>query len=73
MSRWFPGQVAAAVALLVAGCVLVAAAVWIARRRRERPAATGRAYAVPARIAVIASAGIAATVTTVVVVLGIVG
>ena len=32
MSRWFAGSVAAAAALVVAGAVLVALAVWIARR-----------------------------------------
>lgn len=37
MSRWFEGSVAAALALVVAGIVLVTIAIWIARRGQRRP------------------------------------
>ena len=73
ISEWFPGEVAAAVALLIAGGVLVSAAIWIARRRGVSPpaGAARRDYAVlPVRVARIASAVVALTVTAVVVVLG---
>jgi hypothetical protein len=74
LNEWFPGEVAAAVALLVAGGLLIAAAIWIARRRDTRPAGGGppsRDYgAIPARVARFASAGVAVAVTAVVIVLG---
>jgi hypothetical protein len=77
INTWFPGQLAAAAALLVAGTGLVTAAIWIARRREEpaeAPAKASREYAaIPARAAVLASAGIAATVAIVVVALGVAG
>ncbi len=73
INEWFPGEVAAAIALLVAGGLLVAAAIWIARRRGVTPetGAARRDYGViPARIARLASVAVAVAVTTAIIVLG---
>ena len=77
INTWFPGQLAAAAALLVAGTGLVAAAIWVARRHEE-PAEEfcqgwPRVRRDPGPAAVLASAGIAATVTIVVVAVGVTG
>lgn len=37
VNEWFPGALSAAIALLVVGGLLVGAAIWVARRRREQP------------------------------------
>lgn len=39
MTRWFPGSIAAALALVVVGVLLLALALWVARSGRERPLA----------------------------------
>jgi hypothetical protein len=72
INEWFPGEVAAAVALLVAGGLLVSTAIWIARRRGVSPSAGARHdYAViPAPVARLASAGVAVAVTVAIIVLG---
>ncbi|WP_406054696.1 DUF2157 domain-containing protein [Kribbella sp. NBC_00889] len=74
INEWFPGEVAAAIALLVAGGLLVSVAIWIARRRGVTPQ-TGvvrRDYGViPAEIARVASVAVAVAVTTAIIVLGI--
>ncbi|MGH3464878.1 MAG: hypothetical protein ACRDP9_25710 [Kribbellaceae bacterium] len=71
--EWFPGQIAAAIALLAAGAVMVAAAIWVARHRAhpggDRP---DRDHAViPSRAATLAAVAVAVVATTVVVVLGL--
>jgi hypothetical protein len=75
INEWFPGELTAAVVLLVVGGLLIAAAIWIARRGAGRPAAesAGRhAYGViPARAAMLAGAGVAVAVTVFVLVLGL--
>jgi hypothetical protein len=71
--QWFPGDLAAPLALLVVGGLLVAAAIYIAQLRRDRPDAEAqvRDYAVgPARAALGAAAAVAVAVTTVVLTLG---
>jgi hypothetical protein len=40
VGEWFPGALSAAIALLVVGGLLVGAAVFVARRRRELPQAS---------------------------------
>jgi hypothetical protein len=71
--QWFPGDLAAPLALLVVGGLLVAAAIYIAQLHRDRPAAEvqERDYAVgSARVALGAAAAVAAAVTTAVLALG---
>lgn len=74
VNEWFPGELAAAIALLAAGGLLVAVAIWIARRRGGQLAAdkaVHREYGViPRQAAWAASACVAAAVTAVVLALG---
>jgi hypothetical protein len=71
--KWFPGVLAAPLALLVVGGLLVAAAIYIAQLRRDRPSAEAqvRDYAGGSpRAALGAAAAVAVAVTTVVLALG---
>ncbi|MFI7063578.1 DUF2157 domain-containing protein [Kribbella sp. NPDC050124] len=74
VNEWFPGELTAALGLLAAGGVLVAIAIWIARRRDGRPpadVAPRQEYGVlPAWVAWTASGGVAVAVTAVVIALG---
>jgi uncharacterized membrane protein YidH (DUF202 family) len=68
--RWFPDALAAPLALLVIGVLLVVAAVWAARRglfagARHRPPRGGRA-----RVAIVAAVGVVVVVACVVVAIG---
>lgn len=73
INEWFPGEVAAAIALLVAGGLLVSTAIWIARRRGVSPPAGVARHdygVIPARVAGFASASVAVAVSTAIIVLG---
>ncbi|MEV0283590.1 DUF2157 domain-containing protein [Kribbella sp. NPDC050820] len=74
VNEWFPGELAAAIALLGAGGLLVAVAIWIARRRDGHPATGGSAHrqygVIPRQVAWTASAGVALTVTALLILLG---
>jgi hypothetical protein len=72
VSRWFPGALAAPLALLAVGIVLVAAAVYTARRRSGRVLgpARDRSSGSP-RLALAVAGGVALAVTVTVAILGL--
>jgi hypothetical protein len=72
VSRWFPGALAAPLALLAVGIVLVAAAVYTARRRSAQVLgpALDRSSGSP-RVALAVAGVVALAVTVAVVILGL--
>jgi hypothetical protein len=75
INEWFPGQLAAPLALLVVGALLVTAAVYTARQRRAATAQArrpGRDFSVgPSRTATVAASVVALAVTAVVLGIGL--
>jgi hypothetical protein len=72
VSRWFPGALAAPLALLAVGVVLVAAAVYTARRRSGRVLGPSRDRSSGSpRVALAVAGGVALAVTVTAVILGL--
>ena len=71
LSRWFPDTLSVPLVLLGVGAVLVAGALWTARRGTGRP--VRRRADLPPRVAVPVAAGVGLAVAVAVVVLGLAG